>query len=167
MGVSQHGVCFPSPKEPNFIRINAGIEEGRGSGASYPQGSGADICRKEAKRLAHDGDRETEGCSYIGGLEVCWGCSYIGGLEVCWGRCFGGPVGSKRCLIGRGVEPKVEDAARGGANWAAESLRAEAMGDYFITNAILLCGEYQLNRSSVKYICPRGCACIEDLLAQK
>jgi hypothetical protein len=112
--------------------------------AVAPPGSGADIRRKEAKRLAHDGDRETEGCSYVGGLEVCWG------------RCFAGPVGGKRCVIGRG-----------GANWAAESVRAEAMGDYFATNAIFLCGEYQLNRSSGKYICRRRRVCIEDLLAQK
>jgi hypothetical protein len=110
---------------------------------------------KEAQRLAHDGDRETEGCSYVGGPEAFWG------------RCFGEPVGGKQCVFGRGVEPKVEDAARGGANWAAESVQAEAMGDYFATDAIFLCGEYQLNRSCGKYICRRGRACIEDLLAQK
>jgi hypothetical protein len=70
-----------------------------------------------------------------------------------------------RCVIRRGMEPKVEDAAHGGANWTAESVRAEAMGDYFATNARFLCGEDQLNRSSGKYICRRGRVCIEDLLA--
>jgi hypothetical protein len=94
-----------------FHRPRADIEEG--SGASCPQGSGADIPRKEAKRLAHDGNRETEGCSYVGGPEVCWG------------RCVGGPVGGKRCVIGRGMEPKVEDAARGGA----EQVRAPHTGE--------------------------------------
>jgi hypothetical protein len=115
----------------------------------------AHIRRKEAKRLAYGGDRETEGCSYVGGPEVCWG------------HCFGEPVCGKQCVIGRGVEPKVEDAARSGANWAAENVRAVAMGDYFATNTMFLCGENQLNRSSGKYICHRGRACIEDLLAQQ
>jgi hypothetical protein len=54
-----------------FLRINAGIVEG----ASCPQGLGADICWKEAKWLAHDSDRETEGCSDVGGPEICWGRS--------------------------------------------------------------------------------------------